>query len=82
MKKNNEVIRSYVKSIPELQLRDLYDRLHQNFYGDMAEALKIFQESPEIDRWLLTSKNVVEFFEMIDTLKHYVEVEYKKKING
>lgn len=79
MKKNVDVVRGYVQNLPESTLHELHDRLTQRFADDLAESLKIVQESPEMNRWLASADSSLKFFELIDELQYQIDIEAKRR---
>ncbi len=67
------VLREYVKSLSVDELKSIYDRLVQNFAGDMSEVLQIFAKHPGVDRILSSAQDVREFYTMLDEIRHYIE---------
>lgn len=79
MKKPDVLLREYVTRLSDEELDYLYLRFSQRIAGDISEALTLVQKNHEVDRWLCSANSAVEFFDMVDKLAEFVEIETKRR---
>lgn len=79
MKKPDVLLREYVTKLSDDELDYLYVRFSQRLAGDVSECLTLVQKTHEVDRWLCSATSAVEFFDMVDKLAEFVEIETKRR---
>jgi hypothetical protein len=79
MKKPNALLREYVSSLSDVELRDLGQRFSQRLCGDYAEAAQMLQRDREVDQWLRTAESATNWFEMVDRTAEAVTREQKRR---
>jgi hypothetical protein len=68
-----DLVRNYVRSLGEGELGWLCNRLRDRLGGDVADAVLFMSKSPQMDRWLGTSRTANELYDMVDIVQQYVE---------
>ncbi len=79
MKKVDSLLREYVSKTSDDNLKFLNSRLSQRLQGDLPEALDFLSTTPEVDRWLGSSKNAWELYDNLDVLGYSVEKECERR---
>jgi hypothetical protein len=62
---NPMIVKEYAKSLSEKDLFIMNNRYSQKLPGDLAEFANILSKDERIDRWLSSSDNAFEWFDMI-----------------
>jgi hypothetical protein len=76
---NPSFVKEYAKSLPEKDLFLLNNRFSQKLPGDLAEFSNILSRDERIDRWLASSENAFEWFDMIDFIGWHVQNEFIRR---
>jgi hypothetical protein len=79
MKKVDFVIRDYVSKLPFDNLRWLAERFEERIGPDLSEAIEFISKNSEIDKFLGTAKDYVEFWTAVDQVAAYVEKEFARR---
>jgi hypothetical protein len=79
MKKKDTVLKEFVRSISDEDLRFSCSRLGQRLSGDLPDVIEFFQLFPDIDRILLNSKDSFGLYDLLDELQEYLEREIKRR---
>jgi len=79
MKSSTDIIRGFVKSLPDSDMYELCDRLNKNYQDDLANGLLVIQKSSDVDRLLSSVNSSGEFFEIIDAIHSQLENEKSRK---
>lgn len=68
-----DLVRNYIRRLSDEDISFLYCRLRDKFEDDLPEAIKFIERSPEMDRWLSTSKSADDLYNMVDVIYQYLE---------
>lgn len=79
MKNPETIIKEYVSSLNEEDLRFLFSRLSERMSGDLGEAINHMDKCNDIAKWFHTAKNSDEFYSMIDKISKVIEKEHNKR---
>jgi len=82
MKKFNDVLKEYVRRLNDDDLKYIGMRLANRLGGDLGEAVEVVQRQPEMDRWLSSATSADDFFNMVDQVDSYVQLEVKKRFGS
>jgi len=74
-----DIINNYVRRLADSDLEFVRSRLSENLSGDFASCLEFLQKSPDIDRLLVTSPTVDDFYEIIDAIQESVWNECSRR---
>ena len=77
--KYNNIIKEYLKTLNDEELKSLNSRLTQRLGGDVGEATEMMQRHPEMDRCLLLAKTADDFFDIIDQVDELAQQEAKRR---
>lgn len=77
--KNPGLLREYVASLKDDDVKFLLMRLDQRFTGDVADAVLFLQHHDGIDSWLKTARTVNEFYHLLDVAQGQLEFENKRR---
>jgi hypothetical protein len=81
MKKPEHMLKEYVKTLSDENLKFIHTRYASLCQGDRAEILSIFSKNEEVDRWLRGADSAGDLFDMLDYLRDFVEREYKRRLS-
>jgi hypothetical protein len=76
---NPMIVKEYAKSLSEKDLFVLNNRFSQKLPGDLAEFANVVAKDERIDRWLSSSRNAFEWFDMVDFLGRQIQYEFIKR---
>jgi hypothetical protein len=76
--KTENFLKDYIRHLSEEDLRFASGRL-QRLCGDTAELLEFLSRNSELDKWLKTATNSVEFFLLVDQLEFVIKSENDKR---
>jgi len=80
MKKSTvDLVRKYVRRLPDEDLVYLHARLSQRLGGDLGEAVTFIEKSPEMDRWFATASSADDLYDMCDLVYQYLESDPRCK---
>lgn len=83
MKKKDSILREYVRSITDEDLKFLCSRLSHTYGrrgGDVAAAVELIQAGGDIDRLFGSARDSGQLFDLIDEVQEYAEREIKRRI--
>ena len=80
IKNNNEMLKEYVRKLSEDDLKFISIRLTQRLGSDVGEVVELLQKNSEVDKWLSTSNNAEEFFDMVDLVEQQIQSEIKRRV--
>ncbi len=76
MKKNDGMLKEYVRRLSNDDLQCIYELMVHNQPGDLANSADFLSQDKEMDRWLASAKIGKEWFDMMDCVKDFVKREY------
>lgn len=82
MKKKDVVLKEYVRSLSDEELKFVCSRLSHVYgrrEGDVADTVEKFQENPDMDRLLASTKDADALYEIVDEVSEYAEREIKSR---
>lgn len=65
-------VRFYVRKLSDTDLVWLHHRLTERMGDDLSRALIFMSRTPEMDRWLASSRSADELYDMIDIIVQYI----------
>jgi len=75
----SDIVKEYVKRLSDDDLQFLNIRLSNRLGGDVGEAVELLQKNTEVDKWLASSNNAMEFFDMLDLVEQHLQHENQKR---
>ena len=79
MKNQQIVFKDYVSSLNEEDLKQTYEKIVDRFSGDIGDVVNHIDKNKDISKFLHSTKNADEIYDIVDDLFPYVEKEYKKR---
>jgi len=79
MKNSDTLLKEYVRSLRDEDLRFIFSRFSQMLFGDRAEIVEFLSETREIDRYLQSATSSFELFNMVDQIGDFAKKEYARR---
>ncbi len=70
-----DLVRGYVRNLPNEDRAFLHSRLRDRYCGDVGDAVVLMQRNPEMDRWMSTGDRAWDVYDMVDTVFQYIDCE-------
>lgn len=83
MKKKDSILREYVRSLTEEDLKFLCSRLSHTYGrrgGDVPAVVEFVQEAPDMDRLFVSAKDSTSLYDLVDETQEYAEREIKRRV--
>ena len=74
-----DLVRGYIRRIPDDDFIFLHTRLTQRLGGDVAESVIFMEKMPEMDRWFSTAAGANDLYDMVDIVYEYLESDSRSK---
>lgn len=79
MKKLETVLNQYMQRMSIDNLKDLSDKLNNRLGDDLSEALNQMSSCADLDKWLSSTKNHTELYDLIDVITNAVNKKLAEK---
>jgi hypothetical protein len=79
MKNIENVLREYVRRLPEEDVRHLGSLFSQSLGGDKAELADLLSKERSIDNWLTSADGSKEWFDMVALVGEFVKKEVARR---
>jgi hypothetical protein len=83
MKKKDSILREYVRSLTEEDIKFLCSRLSHTYGrrgGDVAQAVEFIQQAPDMDRLFASARDANHLYDLVDEVQDYAEREIKRRV--
>lgn len=75
----NDVIKQYVRNLPEEDWKFIYNRLTQRLGGDLGEAVELMEKNAEVDKFLSQASSAMDYYARIDHIDACVQNDLKRR---
>lgn len=81
-KEQRATVVEYIFGLADDEVRLLYQRLVDKFFGDLAEALNTMSKNQKMDLLLGSTESANALYELLDKIRDVIGKECKKKLSN
>jgi len=74
-----DIVKGYVRKLPDHELEELRNRLVNRYGGDLAECCRLFQRNSEMDSLLRSTSGGDDWLDVVDLIQNQVLSESEKR---